>query len=231
MEELKKMGLVVGLPTRGLKVGFEWSLCLAGQNYPLNCNRWVTPCKGKPIAEARTKIAKFAIKEKAKYLWFLDDDVAPPFHACRKLMYDLEQADDDVMVAGGIYASKEDLPAPMVFNGNGTGPFWKWKKGELFECSGIATGCMLIKTEVFDKIPEPWFETIDRMPNGRQAMESMTDDLYFCEKVKAAGFKILADGGVLCVHWDYSTDPPTPYALPEDSYPMKDEIAQGRIAV
>jgi hypothetical protein len=231
MEKINPIGLVVGLPTRGNKVGFEWSLCMAGQNYPINTNRWTVPCKGKPIDEARTKIAKFALEKKAKYLFFIDDDTAPPFHACRKLMYDLEQADDDVMIAGGIYTTKEQFPAPIVFNGNGAGPFWKWKKGELFECSGIGTGCMLIKTEVFTKIEEPWFKTIDNPPDGQKVLEIATDDLYFCQKVTDAGFKILADGSVLCVHWDYSTDPPTPYYLPEDSYPMKEEIAQGRIAI
>lgn len=225
------LGLVVGLPTRGKKVAFEWALCMAGQNYPLNCNRWVTPCKGKPIAEARTKIVNFARSQKAKYIWFLDDDVAPPFHACRKLMYDLEQADDDVMIAGGIYPSKEELPAPMVFRGNGVGPFWKWKKGELFECSGIGTGCMLIKTEVFDRIDEPWFETVDEMPNGKLVSNSVTDDLWFCQKVTDAGFKILADGGIICVHWNYDTDPPTPYYLSEDTWPMREEKEKGQIAV
>lgn len=228
---VKPIGLVVGLPTRGLKVGFEWSLCMAGQNYPVNVNRFVVPCKGKPIAEARTKIAEFALQKNAKYLWYNDDDVAAPFHAVRKLMYDLEQADDDVMIAAGIYPTKEDIPAPLVFKEHGTGPFWKWKKGELFECVGIGTGCMMIKTEIFKSLEKPWFLTVDEPMNEQLQAHSQTDDLYFCDKVTAAGGKILADGGVLCIHWDYSTDPPTPYYLPPDSWPMTEDISAGRIAV
>jgi hypothetical protein len=47
----------------------------------------------------------------------------------------------------------------------------------------------------------------------------MTDDIYFCQKVKAAGFNILAHGGVLCGHYDVKTN--KIFTLPEDSYPMK----------
>jgi hypothetical protein len=228
---ITQIGLVVALPTRGKKIAFEWAICFGAQNYPVNLHRWIVPVKGKPIDEARTKIAEFALKEKAKYVWFLDDDVTVPFFGARRLIYDLEQADDDVMVAGGIYPTKEIPAAPLVFKQHGTGPFWKWKKGEVFECSGIGTGCMLVKTEVFTKLSPPWFKTVDiAHTNGQTSSETQTDDLYFCDRVIEAGYKILADGNVLGIHWDYQTDPPTPYALPEDSWPMKEEKEAGLMA-
>lgn len=228
-EKIKQVGLVVGIPTRGLRVAFEWAMCMTAQNYPMNVNRVISVVKGKPVDEARNKIVQFALEKKVKYLWFVDDDVAVPTFASKRLIYDLESADDDVMVAGGVYVTKQDdLPEPCVFMENGMGAHWKWKKGDVFECSGIGTGCMMIKTEVFQHLEQPWFKTVDTMhTNGKVVSETMTDDLYFCNKVKNAGYKILCDGNVLCVHWEYSFDPPKPYTLPEDSWPLKAEREHG----
>ena len=81
---------------------------------------------------------------------------------------------------------------------------------------------MMIRTEILKTIPEPWFLTTDddEPPEG-YTIRRGTDDIYFCERVKEAGFKILADANVLCVHWDYEFDPAKPYYMPMDSYPMQ----------
>ncbi len=253
-------GLVIGLALRGTNVTPQWAISFAQQNYPMNCNRSIVGVWGNPVDIARNKIARYAVQNKSKYIWFLDDDVAPPFFAARRLIYALEMADDDVMIAGGVYASKTHPPEPVLFRGNGHGPFWRWKKGEIFEVTGIGTGCMMIKTELFNLLPAPetikftspngkaedipmWFRTNDigalegtvngmgfnSNENGSIA-SWQTDDLYFCNQVIEAGHKIIADGSVLCIHWDTSTNPAVPYMLPEDSYPMRDEIAKGQIA-
>jgi len=236
---MMSIGVTIGMPTRGKKVGFEWALNLAMQNYPMNCHRYVQVKKCvdygqskslKPgevtVDQARNLICHEAIKQKCKYIFFWDDDVAPPPNTTRLLMYDMEQ-DDDLWVAGGVYCSKEDPPWPLVFQGNGAGSFWKWKAGERFECTGLGAGCMMIRTEFLAKIPEPWFLHIDedQPPEGYTLMRQ-TDDLYFCDKVIAAGGKILCDANVICLHWDYSTDPPKAYYMPLDSAPMKDAQLQ-----
>jgi hypothetical protein len=168
-------------------------------------NLSISALKGMEIGEARCLIAKHALDLGAKYLFFLDDDTAPPYDAVRRLVFALEQAGDDFMVAGGIYANKHSYPTePMVFKADGDGPFWRWKYGEVFECASIGTGCMLIKTEVFKHLPEPWFKTVSECPTdqGEVHKVEITDDLYFCKKVRDAGFRLLADGGVLPIHWD-----------------------------
>lgn len=214
-------GMIIGIPSRGKKVAVEWGVLLANQNYPLNLARGMVVLRDKPnepckdIGAKRNEIVEFALDKKAKYIWFIDDDVAVPSHASRHLIYLLESSDDDVMAAGGIYCSKIEPPEPTVYRGDGLGAFWKWKKGEVFEVSGIGTGCMMIKTEVFSKISKPWFKT--------DSANNVSDDLWFCKKVIAAGYKILADGNVLCDHYNYDFDPPRAYRLPEDSYPMKEE--------
>jgi len=232
------IGLLVGLPSRGKKVAFEWAMAFSGQNYPMNVNRMIAVMRNKPnggienrIDYKRNKIAEMAIQKKAKYVWFLDDDVGAPFFACRKLIYDLESADDDVMVAGGIYASKGTPNEPLVYKEFGVGAHWKWKKGEVFDCVGIGTGCMLIKTEVFTKIEPPWFKTVDEGPNGDSLGMNISDDLYFCQKVVEGGYRIIADGSVLCVHYDYNEDPPKAYFLPGEEWSVIPEKREGQLVV
>lgn len=216
------IGLCIGLPFIGRPVAPEWAISLAAQNYPLNTNVMFSALKGVPVDEARNRIVEHALEHRAKYLWFLDDDVAPPFWAARHLLFVLEQSDDDVMVAGGIYCVRSNPTEPIVYRGNGQGAFWKWRKDEVFECSGLGTGCMMIKTEVFQHLEKPYFCTFDNgnlNGDGDIVREQMTDDLWFCRKVTEAGYRILADGNVLPIHWDIKTG--KHYILPEDSYPLR----------
>lgn len=217
------IGLVVGLPSSGRKVAFEWGFFLGLQNYPYNTKRNFAVVKNKPIDFARNLIVENALKIDAKYIWFLDDDVIAPMYAVRRLMYDLEQADDDVVVAMGIYPSKETPSEPMIFQQDGHGAFWKWKKGEVFEVASGGTGCMMIRTEIFKSLPKPWFKTVDMAPNGDLIKDFTSDDIYFCRQVREAGYKLIADGNVICDHYDYTTDPPVRFMLPPDSYPMRDD--------
>jgi len=231
-----KVGCVVGTPFRKRKPGTtdglvvpEWAISLANLTWPCNTNIAWAPVKGLPRDEARNGIADETVRLGSPYLWFVDDDVQVPPDAPRYLLSTLAQAPDDVMVVGGIYTGKLDPPEPLVYvNGNGHGAHWKWKRGDVFECSAIATGCMMIKTEVFKHLEKPWFKDLDGETEGWTienkavgARLNMSDDLYFCEKVQSAGFKILADTRVICSHWDVAND--KVFDMPLDSYPMRAE--------
>ena len=229
-QQVHSIGLMIGLPladradptaSTPRAVTPEWALSLACQSYPPNVNVKFYPVRGKDSGIARNEIARGALQSESKYLLFIDDDVAVPFFTVRKLIYELEQH-PEVSVIGGIYTTKTIPSEPLVFRGNGTGSFWEWKQGDVFEVTGIATGCMMIRTEVFKKIEEPWFLNYDHQilsPRGEVINDTGTDDLYFCKKITDAGMKILADGNVICVHWD--TEKGVPYCLSETSYPMR----------
>jgi hypothetical protein len=220
-------GICVGLPFCGRPVAPEWAVSLAIQAYPLGSSVTIKSLRGMQVAEARNIIAEAALAERAKYLWFIDDDTAPPAFAIKKLVYALEK-NPDAAICGGIYFTRDVIPEPCVFKEPGQGCFWNWHIDEVFECGGIGTGCMLIRTEIFSKLEKPWFKTIDECPiekdpNGPWTVQE-TDDLYFCEKVRAAGYKILAHGGVLPVHWDAANG--IPYTMPVDCYPAREHAKQ-----
>lgn len=221
--------LVTGIPFSGRYVAPEWALSLMHLRYPRNCRTGQYAVKGLGREIARTKLVEKALSEDAEYLFFIDDDTAPPLDTISLLMRELD-TDPDAMVIGGIYTTKQEPIEPLVFMGQGKGPHWKWKYGEVFPCWGIATGCMMIRCEVFKKIPTPWFRDIDDIESvgedthvfgkeGKPDIFRMTDDLYFCKKVNDAGYKVLAHGGVLPVHWDQKG---YGHTLPANAYPVRD---------
>jgi len=222
--------LIVGFPFSGRFVAPEWALSMMNLRYPRGARHGIFATKGLKRDEARIRLVEKAISEDAEYLLFVDDDTAPPFDAVSKLIAEMDTCDKDVMVCGGIYTTKQEPIEPLVFLDQGSGPHWKWKFGEVFPCWGLGTGCMLIRTEVFKHIPKPWFRDINSIEDvgadahvfgkdGKPDEFYMTDDLYFCQKVRNAGFKILAHGGVLPVHWDQKG---VGHHLPDDAYPVKD---------
>lgn len=231
MENLKMPGgLLVAIPfTSARKLMPEWAMGMMTQGYPIATNLTYFTTKNVEVGEAREQMAEKALELGTRFLFFVDDDVAPPVFAARKLIYELEQNGPPfgkVMVAAGIYCTKEDPPYPIVFKEQGSGASWDWKVGEVFPCFGIGTGCMMIRTEVFKHLPKPWFKTVDKDPTAsNEFRHQMTDDLFFCQRVREAGFGILAHGGVIAIHWDEKTE--TPYMLPSGCYPLREyEAAQ-----
>lgn len=195
--------LVVGVPACGRLTTVRWGINLASQQYPMSMAiDYASPVdtEGKEVGLVRNAIASYALNANAKYIWMVDDDVLPPQFAVQRLLHAMQNR-PEVMACGGIYYSKQDVPAPVVFADDGTGPFYNWKPGEVFEVPGfIGTGCLLIRTEVFQRLETPWFETIDTA-----GKDKVTDDAFFCRKVIAAGYKILGHGGVICGHFNHQT--------------------------
>lgn len=232
-----KVGIALGLTFSARPICPEWAISIAQINYPMGTNTAVIACKSTyesaiPIAEARQQIMEKAIEMGVKYLLYIDDDTAPPVHIARELMYQLEQPDNqDVAICGGIYCSKRDPAEPLVFTEFGHGVHWNWKVGDVFECAGIGTGAMMVRTAACEKLPKPWFKTTDIPATETTWREMETDDLYFCRKVRDAGYRILANGKVLPIHLDYRIQKDggliwKPYMLPENSYPVKPRESQ-----
>lgn len=220
---IPRVGVLVGIRFSRL-VTPEWAIGLATQNFgmgvnvayvPIHCHNPKTGSQGPPRDYAAEAIVQSAIDADVPFIMFVDDDVELPFGACRHLMQTLASAEPDVMMVGGIYTTKQDHPEPIVFQDIRYGTYWRWKKNTVFPAELLGLGCSLWKTEVFKKIPKPWFRDIDT------EKMSCTDDAFFFGKMKLRGFKALADAYVLPTHWDY--DSGKGYQLPKDSFPMQVE--------
>jgi len=147
------------------------------------------------VPDAQNYAVKTGLAEGYDYIFFVEDDVIIPCNALVQLLS--HKAD----VAGGFYYRKY-LPlesAGMCYDENGMP-----SKIENF-CIGdvmhnvlvLPMGCTLIRMSVFDKIEFPWFKEVE--VSGRL---SVTSDAYFCEKARVAGFDVVIDTGVQCIHVD-----------------------------
>lgn len=230
-------GVAILITSSGRPVSIEWALSLPAFVYPMGMSYALFLAKGKERGDQRDALLQKAIDVGAEYAFFLDDDTICPNNTIKQLHYELTQR-PDVAVIGGIYCTKSEQPEPLVFEKLGGGPYYGWTLGDVFECKGIATGCMMIRTAAVKDIPKPWFKDFSEAPVGKtvsyngiefpQAKDEGTDDLFFCRKVDEAGWKILAHGGILPVHVD---DEGSYYTLPLDSYPCRSfdkQIAQAK---
>jgi len=217
-----KYNFLMGLPITGRPIPVDVMFAFHSMAMPMNINMSMLMVRGKEVGVARNEIAEHAVANECKYIFFWDEDVACPPQSIPELIYKMEH-NPDAAVIGGIYCLKRDPAEPLVFRGNGNGPYWKWRAGEFFEVTGIGMGCTLIRTELFKDLKKPWFQTVSdysRMMDGNGGLEVWTEDLWFCDRVcKTKKWKIYADASLICAHYDMATS--KPYQLPADSYPVR----------
>ena len=155
-----------------------------------------------PVDEARTRAAEKALEDGCKYILFRDYDVLAPPNAVNVLMT------RDADVIGAPYLSKQKPPWPLIIkDGRAT---WAWKHGDVVKCDAIGMGCTLIKTEVFERLPKPWFSTREGVPEGMdlnaKGKQTWTEDIFFCKRLYSElGIRPYADTSVFCVHLDLQT--------------------------
>lgn len=156
---------------------------------------------------ARNDVVEEFLQSGCDILWFLDSDVCPP-----KTIFDLiVNHGDKWQVAGSPY------PLWMVPPG-GSSPsvLYTAYKGVIEDAvqkgivmsavpyegtdwvDALATGCMFIKREVFEKLEKPYFEfKFDK--ESRKITEG--EDLGFCLKLHKLGIKCFIDYGMVCKHY------------------------------
>ena len=148
---------------------------------------------------ARNDLAKLVRDSKSPYsgkkythcLWLDDDMVFSPDTA---LVLASEMADYDMMSA--VYFARHK-PLPVVYvrgEAEHDDPYKHYPlmrvPSRVFECDAVGFGCLLMRTDVLNKVPEPWF-TIDARGG---------EDIVFCKHARDAGLTIGCAGHLLCGH-------------------------------
>lgn len=131
------------------------------------------------VTLARDWLVSLASEWRADFLLWLDaDHVFPAETLGRLLMHDLP-------AVGANYVSRRP-PLGPVAKRDGK-PVWttetKANAGEIEEVDFTGFGVFLLQMSVFEKIEQPFFDTA-------------FEDMYFFEKLRAAGLKIMVDHGL-----------------------------------
>lgn len=142
------------------------------------------------IYHAREEAGEHLLKQGYDWLFFIDSDMTPPGDIILRLM----EHDKPIVSA---MAFKRDPPHEACFyetlevEGDHSilKNFTEWD-GSLTEVAGVGMACCLIKKEVFEQTPRPWFNP----------MLMLGEDLAFCYRARQAGFPIYVDTSITCGH-------------------------------
>lgn len=169
--------------------------------------------RGYDVATARNKIADITLKRDADYVLMVDNDVVLP----KDLLSIMLGEETDIVL--GYYAHRD---TDNIYRGktcickryqeDGTeyynypleSEYTAEEMKELREAGewrvrihGGGMGCAFIRSDLFRKLSYPWYDWVN-YPGTNRGM--LSEDLYFCEKCKAAGVPIYADTRASCGH-------------------------------
>ena len=162
--------------------------CLARMHSPANTA--VEFGKGADRSVNRNHVVRQALSYGSEWVLFLDDDHSfPPTLLTRLLSHGqpvvaslyLRRAAPFHPIA---YGARDETGAYLPVDLTGCGP------AELVPVVGAGTGGMLIRSEVFRALEDPWFvHTTEK-----------SEDLSFCEKALEVGFPLFVDTGARLGH-------------------------------
>lgn len=148
---------------------------------------------GMTIDRGYTEAVLQAVRDGATHLMCIEDDTFPPLDAIERLL----AHDKDVVC--GWYPKRQPGPrigVPIVL-ANGKRQTLDNPDGHdgLVELYTAPMGCTLIKMDVFKNIEMPWFVTTGQL----------TQDSFFSQKARDAGFTLWCDTSIRCDHVDRDT--------------------------
>lgn len=146
---------------------------------------------GRSVADAYNDAAREALRDKADLVLTVEDDTFPPADAFTRLW---EHMSGQVIV-GAWYPKRTEIRegAPIILkDGKRQG---LEADGKTHECYTLPMGCTLFPTEVFLQTTQPWFVTT----------EHLSQDSFFSQLAREAGYKLLCDTSIQCKHIDRET--------------------------
>lgn len=183
------MNLSICVPAREtVNTGFSYDLAMLAArfygNAPAGTTFNLNFLNGTLIADQRTKLVELSLKQGATHILFLDSDMRFPSYLVEKLA----KHDKDIVACN--YATRRLPVKTVAFRDFANLSYiYSLDKNGLEECDAVGMGAMLVKAEVFRKLPYPWFQ-IHYLPSARMWAG---EDMYFCQLAKAHGYKILID--------------------------------------
>lgn len=178
------MRLLIGVPTHGMwEPDFGHSLALtmadlAAGNGPETMR--LVRAESSKLASGRTDIVRDALANDATHILWCDTDMTfRPSNVRALLAHDLDIVAADYAKKT---ASRESVCAALdgtiLKPGNGV---------ELVAHAGM--GLMLTKSDVFSRVPEPWFQFRWNEKTG----EDIGEDVWFCRRAREAGVNVHID--------------------------------------
>ena len=165
--------------------------------------------RGYDCATARNRIAQKAIDGGYDYVLMVDNDVTPRPDALKSLIsrnvqvvsgYYLHRNDDNEPSDRTCVCRLRDEDGKLYFNYPLESEYTVEELNgfnSIVRIHGGGMGCILINVDVFREIPYPWFDWVN-YADGNRGM--LSEDLFFCERLKNAGIPMYVDPKAHCGH-------------------------------
>lgn len=147
--------------------------------------------RGLSLTTNRTQLVRMALERDATHFFFLDDDIIAPNDVIPTLL-----AANQPIVCGLYMAKKSKitrgLASWMKVSEKGYAAIGLEQQGRYVQVDVTGLGCAMIRRDIFERSPEPWFVWNPEGPS---------EDFYFFEKVfKEIGIKPIIDMEMKCLH-------------------------------
>ena len=169
-----------------------------------DCDLQYKSVSGYDCAKARNSIAQETLARGFDYCLMVDSDIVVPMDAIARLL------EVDEPLALGWYARQGSFMPP---HGDGMTCMCKppnyqdlFTSGELSSLKesgdwkvpvrGGGMGCALVRRDALERTRFPWFKYVEYDSGG-----ALSEDLYFCKKLRDAGIQPYCDARVACGHY------------------------------
>lgn len=150
------------------------------------------------IYQARTDLARIAIKEKPDFVLWLDSDVIFPDTLMVDLMNDMKGRD----MVTAVYHMRRPPYQPVIWRKlrrgltaeeTETEIATEYPESELFEVEGCGFGAVMMRTEVLEAVADKYHSLFEPLPG-------FGEDLSFCLRARACGYSIWCDPKIQVGH-------------------------------
>jgi hypothetical protein len=162
---------------------FDLARCVAAHTAATRDRVLLFQNQGTLIVNQRQELAQASLDAGATHILFIDADMRFPKDAIFRLL----QRDEAIVAAN--YSTRKLPLQPVAFRDDTTTErvYTEQDDTGLESVAAIGMGLMLIKAEVFQKMPKPWFFV--PYQNGIYTGE----DIFFCRTAREFGFEVLLD--------------------------------------
>jgi FkbM family methyltransferase len=149
---------------------------------------------GYQIDQIRNLIGEWA--KHYDYLFSVDSDIILPKDTLVRML----SADKDMI--SGLYIQRKpgqhilELYQDSARGGVENIPYAAIKNRGVIPVAGCGFGCVLIKADIFRKMPYPHFVYQSAIDHAN----TLSEDIYFCNKARSLGYTIWADTSIQCEH-------------------------------
>jgi hypothetical protein len=163
--------------------------------------------------------------EQVDLIWYVDNDTLIPPHAGVLVEQAMEQG-----VVSGVYFNRRPPYTPQIFRiaeePEYRGMYWPvidYPSSGMRREDAIGAGCFCIRTDIFNKLEAHWdpiraratevlrwkrfkgeldavADIVERLSPWFEFLDRKGEDLYFSERLRAAGIPIWVNYDVKCVH-------------------------------